>query len=301
MLPYENIQLAATGAAAYARLAINTETDSSMDALQHAATKKGQEVRSTFPAYRGDERRAVSAWTNGKAKRCFDFVAALLGLILLAPLLLLAALAIICTSEGDALFTQERVGRGQQTFTIYKFRTMCDGAEFCGPSVTCEGDPRITPVGRWLRSIKLDELPQLYNVVRGDMSLVGPRPKLVSHECGPLPCRPGVTGAATLLFTREEELLVKVPADLVERFTVMVLNPVKAKLDARYAEHANFRTDLGLIAATIFRLQWDKRMADLSDLVEAHPEELVKRAVATHAFKPDPFSHAQPIAVDQVA
>jgi lipopolysaccharide/colanic/teichoic acid biosynthesis glycosyltransferase len=272
-----------------------------MEALQHAATKQRHEVHSTFSAYRGEERRAVSAWTSGKAKRCFDFLAALLGLILLSPLLLVAAMAILCTSEGDALFTQERVGRGEQTFTIYKFRTMCEGAEFCGPSVTCEGDPRITTVGRWLRSIKLDELPQLYNVVRGDMSFVGPRPKLVSHECGPLPCRPGITGAATLLFTREEELLVKIPADLVERFTVMVLNPVKAKLDARYAEHAGFRSDLGLIAATIFRLQWDKRMADLSDLVEAHPEDLVKRATAMPAPKPGAFPHSETIAVDQVA
>ncbi|WP_052313243.1 sugar transferase [Terriglobus roseus] len=293
--------MAATGVAAYARLATNTETVSGMEALQHAATKKGPERRSTFPAYCGEERRTVSSWTNGTAKRCFDFVAASLGLILLSPLLLVAAVAIVCTSEGEALFTQERVGRGEQTFTIYKFRTMCDGAEFCGPSVTCEGDPRVTTVGRWLRSIKLDELPQLYNVVRGDMSLVGPRPKLVSHECGPLPCRPGITGAATLLFTREEELLAKVPADLVERFTVQVLNPVKAKLDARYAEHATFGTDFGLIAATVFRLQWDKRMADLSDLVEAHPEELLKRAVATPIAKPDAFPHKDPIAVNQVA
>jgi lipopolysaccharide/colanic/teichoic acid biosynthesis glycosyltransferase len=277
------------------------EMSSSMEALQHAATKQGQDRRSSFTAYRSEERRAVSAWTSGRAKRCFDLLAALLGLMLLSPLLLLAALAIVCTSDGPALFEQERVGRGEQTFTIYKFRTMCDGAEFCGPSVTCEGDPRITTVGRWLRFAKLDELPQLYNVVRGDMSLVGPRPKLVSHECGPLPCRPGVTGAATLLFTREEELLAKVPAELVERFTVMVLNPVKAKLDARYAEHASFRTDLELIAATVFRLQWDKRMADLSDLVEAQPEDLVKRVILTPAAKPESVPHGEPIPIDQVA
>jgi lipopolysaccharide/colanic/teichoic acid biosynthesis glycosyltransferase len=269
-----------------------------MQALQDGRTK---ERRSVVPAHRVEEKLAVSLWTRGAGKRCFDFLAALLGLILLSPLLLVASLAILCTSEGGALFSQERVGRGEQTFTIYKFRTMCDGAEFCGPSVTCEGDPRVTAVGRWLRIAKLDELPQLYNVVRGDMSLVGPRPKLVAHECGPLPCRPGITGAATLLFTREEELLAKVPADLVERFTVQVLNPVKATLDARYAEYASFRTDVGLIAATIFRLGWDKRMADLSELVEARPEELVKRAVATQVPAPESFSHAASIPVDQVA
>jgi lipopolysaccharide/colanic/teichoic acid biosynthesis glycosyltransferase len=277
------------------------ETVLGMEALRNANAKAGQESRSTPTACISEDRRTVSTWTNGTAKRCFDCVAALLGLILLSPILLLAALAILCTSEGDALYTQERVGRGEETFTIYKFRTMCDGAEFCGPSVTCEGDPRITAVGRWLRATKLDELPQLYNVVRGDMSLVGPRPKLVSHECGPLPCRPGITGAATLLFTREEELLARVPADLVERFTVQVLNPVKAKLDARYAEYASFRSDLELIAATVFRLQWDKRMADLSDMVEAHPEDLLKRATSPPAVRTESFPHAEPVAMNQVA
>jgi lipopolysaccharide/colanic/teichoic acid biosynthesis glycosyltransferase len=247
----------------------------SLEALQSAGTEKSTDRRSAFTLYQGVDRRSVAEWANGTGKRCFDFVMSLLGIILLSPLMLFAAAVVVCTSEGDALFVQERMGRGSQTFTIYKFRTMCDGAEFCGPSVTREGDPRMTTVGRWLRSTKLDELPQLYNVLRGDMSLVGPRPKLASHECGPLPCRPGITGAATLLFTREEELLTKVPPDLVERFTVQVLNPVKARVDARYAQHCSFRSDLGLIAATIFRLQWNKRMADLSELVETHPEDLV--------------------------
>jgi lipopolysaccharide/colanic/teichoic acid biosynthesis glycosyltransferase len=249
-----------------------------LETLQDTGAQHVMERRSNFAVHSGVERRALSSWTTGPVKRCFDFLTALFGLILLSPILLLAAAAVVCESDGDALFMQERAGRGSQTFTIYKFRTMCDGAEFCGPSVTCEGDPRTTRVGRWLRSTKLDELPQLYNVLRGDMSLVGPRPKLTSHECGALTCRPGITGAATLLFTREEELLAKVPSDLVERFTVQVLNPVKARLDARYAQHSTFRSDMQLILATVFRLQWDKRMANLSDLVEAHPDELVSYA-----------------------
>jgi lipopolysaccharide/colanic/teichoic acid biosynthesis glycosyltransferase len=249
-----------------------------LETLQDTGAPQVKGRRTTFALHSGADRRAVSSWTHSFAKRCFDFVVSLLGLILLSPVMLLAAVAVVCESDGDALFMQERSGRGTQTFTIYKFRTMCDGAEFCGPSVTCEGDPRTTRVGRWLRSTKLDELPQLYNVLRGDMSLVGPRPKLASHECGELPCRPGITGAATLLFTREEELLSQVPKDLVERFTVQVLNPVKARLDARYAQQSTFRSDIQLILATVFRLQWDQRMANLSDLVETPPDQLIHYA-----------------------
>lgn len=188
--------------------------------------------------------------------------------------MLIAALAVQATSEGDVLFRQQRVGRGNQSFTIYKFRTMCDGAEFAGPSVTNRDDPRTTPVGRWLRRFKIDEMPQLYNVIRGDMSLVGPRPKLRQHERMHMTVRPGITGAATLLFTREEELLVNVPSDLVESYTVDVLNPVKARLDMRYAQHGSFASDMQLLCATIFRIGWDKRLADLADLVEIDTESI---------------------------
>jgi lipopolysaccharide/colanic/teichoic acid biosynthesis glycosyltransferase len=211
-------------------------------------------------------------WCNSAGKRLFDLVVAGVGLVVLAPVLLSAAVAIEVTSEGDALFRQERVGRRQEPFTIYKFRTMCDGAEFCGPSVTNRDDPRMTRLGRWLRRFKIDELPQLYNVLRGDMSLVGPRPKLKSHECMQMLVRPGITGAATLLFNREEELLAQVPPELIERYTVQVLNPVKARLDMRYAQHGSFVSDLQLLVATVFRIGWDKDLANLADMVEANPD-----------------------------
>ncbi len=212
-----------------------------------------------------------SAWVNSRRKRCFDAALAAVGLVLLSPLILATALAVLCSSEGEVLFSQERVGRGHETFTIYKFRTMQDGAEFCGPSVTSKGDKRTTPAGRWLRRFKLDELPQLYTVLRGDMSFVGPRPKLMQHECMHMLCRPGITGAATILFNREEEMLAEVPPDLVEQYTLQVLNPIKARLDMRYAERCSFGTDLRLLASTVFRLGWSAGMMDLAELVEASP------------------------------
>ena len=148
------------------------------------------------------------------AKRGLDIFASALGLVLLAPLFLIIALAVKLTSPGPVLFKQERLGRHGQAFRILKFRTMVDGAHRMGGNITCGNDRRITPVGSFLRHHKLDEFPQLVNVLLGHMSLVGPRPEVPEfaeffpREFGKiLTVRPGITHRATLLLRNEEDLL----------------------------------------------------------------------------------------------
>jgi lipopolysaccharide/colanic/teichoic acid biosynthesis glycosyltransferase len=200
--------------------------------------------------------RYVSAWCMSKRKRCFDLVLGLIALAVLSPLMLLIALLVRLTSEGPALFRQERVGLHQQTFVIFKFRTMENRRALLhsGSTVTRHRDSRMTSVGALLRRMKLDELPQLINVVRGEMSFVGPRPKLAQHENLSMMCRPGITGAATIKFSNEEGLLQSVPEEMVERYMVSVLNPEKCKLDIRYIETARLTTDLGIMLQTVFKL-----------------------------------------------
>jgi len=200
--------------------------------------------------------RYVSAWCMSKRKRCFDLVLSLVALTLFSPLMLLIAWLIKVTSQGPALFRQERVGLLQQPFVILKFRTMQNRCELfdAGPTVTRHGDSRMTKVGALLRRLKLDELPQLINVVRGEMSFVGPRPKIAQHENLCMLCRPGITGAATIEFSHEEALLSGVPDELVERYVTTVLNPEKCKLDIQYIETTKFSTDLKILMHTVFKL-----------------------------------------------
>jgi lipopolysaccharide/colanic/teichoic acid biosynthesis glycosyltransferase len=181
----------------------------------------------------------------------FDIAAALTGILLCAPILLAVACIIKCSSQGPILFRQQRAGMGRKGFAIYKFRTMVHGAERYGPLVTRANDKRITRVGRTLRKLKLDELPQFFNVLRGDMSMVGPRPKLHCHERMQMFCRPGITGAATLAFAREEELLSTIPDDEVESYTVNVLNLLKAELDTQYARTGTLFSDCRIILKTL--------------------------------------------------
>lgn len=191
------------------------------------------------------------------AKRCFDVLCAALGLLLLAPLLLLIALWVKLDSPGPALFRQTRIGRHGVPFTIHKFRTM--RAE-PGKAITVGADPRITRAGRWLRASKLDELPQLWDVLRGAMSLVGPRPELPRYvELYPkemrervLAVRPGVTDPASLAFSHEAELLAAA-ADPEREYREVIL-PAKLRLSADYAANANLGTDLQLILRTLGRV-----------------------------------------------
>ena len=202
-------------------------------------------------------------------KRLFDFTAALAGLAVLSPLMLLMAILVRATSPGPALFIQERVGRHGRAFRCAKFRTMCTGAQAQG-TVTTAADARVTPLGRWLRRWKLDELPQLWNVLAGRMSFVGPRPdvpgyadRLQGDDRRILELRPGITGPATLLFRDEERLLAL--AKNPQAFNDAVVYPEKVRLNREYLETGHFGRDLGYVIATVWpgltrRLGWDLRL-----------------------------------------
>src|ERR1700761_591838 len=157
-----------------------------------------------------------SRWSVSGLKRCLDVAFAVVALLLSWPLLLLAAALVRHKSPGPVIFRQKRVGRNGVLFTVFKFRTMHIDAQDDGPCLTKRGDPRVTRFGGFLRKYKLDELPQLVNVLRGDMSLVGPRPKLPHLEVMHMPFRPGLTGAATLAFRCEEEMLQDIPDEELE-------------------------------------------------------------------------------------
>ncbi len=187
-------------------------------------------------------------------KRALDFSAALLGLVLASPLLLGAALAIKLDSPGPALYHGPRVGRNGKTFQIHKLRTMVVQSDVAGPAVTAADDVRVTRVGRALRRTKLDELPQLFNVLTGEMSLVGPRPehpRYVSHYSEEqrrlLDLRPGMTGPATLEFIDEEELLRGGSAESTYITEVM---PKKLDLELQYQKRASLARDLWLLVRT---------------------------------------------------
>lgn len=190
------------------------------------------------------------------SKRIFDLVAAATGLVLLMPLMLVLAGLIKATSPGPALFIQERVGRGGRLFKCMKFRTMATGSQSQG-TITTAADARVTSLGRILRRLKLDELPQLWNVLTGRMSLVGPRPdvpgyadRLQGRARRILELRPGITGPATLLF-REEETLLALARD-PKAFNDAVIYPEKIRLNLVYLDTGSFSRDIGFILATLW-------------------------------------------------
>lgn len=193
----------------------------------------------------------------GLVKRAFDVLAAALGLLLLSPVLLAAAVWVKLDSPGPVLFRQTRVGRFGVPFTIHKFRTMRVEP---GAAITVGADPRITRSGQVLRQSKLDELPQLWDVLRGAMSLVGPRPELPRYvdlypadlRAQVLAVRPGITDPASLAFSREAELLAAA-ADPEREYREVIL-PAKLRLSADYAARASLATDLRLILATLARV-----------------------------------------------
>jgi lipopolysaccharide/colanic/teichoic acid biosynthesis glycosyltransferase len=145
------------------------------------------------------------------------------------------------------------MGRNGKEFTFYKFRSMTIETRPNDPTITAQGDRRITPVGLFLRRYKLDELPQFWNVLKGDMSLVGPRPKLPRYEPLRMAYRPGVTGEATLAFRNEEAMLAHVPTHQVDNFYEEFIKPVKAELDVAYMSKATLRSDLRVLWLTAAR------------------------------------------------
>lgn len=190
-------------------------------------------------------------------KRWFDAVCSLAALILLSPLLLLVAAAVKLTSPGSALFQQTRTGQFDKRFRILKFRTMTASATASDSLLTAAGDPRITPLGQWLRKLKMDELPQLINVLRGDMSLVGPRPEVPLYTARysesqkrVLAARPGITGPSIIM--NEEELMAGQPDK--ESFYVTTVLPAKLEIDLAYCSDIRFLKDLAFLKSTIARL-----------------------------------------------
>ncbi|MGA2348922.1 MAG: sugar transferase [Terracidiphilus sp.] len=194
---------------------------------------------------------SASAWSLSYSKRLLDLSVALPVLAIFGLPILAIALCVRLSSKGPAFFVQYRVGRAGRLFRIYKFRSMTFVPVQSGPTLTRDGDGRITAIGRWLRKLKLDELPQFYNILRGEMSLVGPRPKLPQYAgIANMPYRPGITGAATLAFRREEEILSRIHPTQLDSFYNRHIRPLKARIDVRYMCRATFWSDMRLIGAT---------------------------------------------------
>ena len=242
--------------------------------------------------------KGLSPWSRSNAKRIFDCACVLLALPLLIPIFLLIALAVRLTSSGPVLFLQERMGRSGRTFTIFKFRTLIHSAEIEHHAVTTAANQRFTPVGPFLRRWKLDELPQLLNVLLGDMSLVGPRPKMPEHLVSVIPCRPGITGAATVAFAREERALAHLAKEQLDDCYHTVILPAKHSLDAQYMARATFLSDLNLIVNSVLR-RWDESILDsLPIAMEFQAKDETRRSganipVGNSAYVPMPSNHVE--------
>lgn len=187
-------------------------------------------------------------------RRALDVTVAVLGLALLWPVLVVVAIAVAWSSPGPVLHRAQRVGRGGQPFTLFKFRTMVRDAAASGPGVTAGGDARITKVGRVLRRTKLDELPQLVNVLLGDMSLVGPRPEderyvqfYTPEQRRILDVRPGITSPASITY-RDEEAVLRGADDLEAAYRELMAEKIRIDLD--YLQRRSVRSDLGVLWRT---------------------------------------------------
>ena len=190
------------------------------------------------------------------AKRSLDLAVSIVGVLVLSPLLLLLAALVKAEDGGSVFFMQERVGRAGRPFRMWKFRTMVPDASALGLPLTAAGDRRITRIGAWLRAHKLDELPQLFNVMRGEMTLVGPRPEVPKYvemytpeERRVLDLDPGITDPASILFADEGELLADQPDP--ERFYIEKVVPEKIRINLDYADRATPLSDLAVVLETV--------------------------------------------------
>ena len=189
------------------------------------------------------------------AQRLFDLVVATAALVILSPLLLVLAVAVRIASPGPAFYRGPRIGRDGRPFAIYKFRSMVLGGHTQGAGITTRDDPRVTPLGRLLRSSKLDELPQLLNIVIGDMSIVGPRPEdpryvafYTAEQREVLRVRPGMTSPASVAYRHEESQLT---GEDWEQHYIHVVMPAKLAIERRYLATRTLVADLGVIWQTI--------------------------------------------------
>jgi lipopolysaccharide/colanic/teichoic acid biosynthesis glycosyltransferase len=234
----------------------------SVTVLSRDANSAGQAAEEVFPVSPDvslhpdlclENRRSVYLWSG---KRFMDFFLSFAGLILLAPLLVVIGGLIKISSKGRILFRQQRVGRDGKLFWIVKFRSMGEGADRVGNGITPENDLRVTRLGIFLRKWKLDELPQLWNVLRGEMSLVGPRPELPFYANGytaeqrcVLTVKPGITDPASLRY-RDEGLVLRQSADPERLYRERIL-PEKLSLNLQYLKDITFAHDLALILSTV--------------------------------------------------
>jgi lipopolysaccharide/colanic/teichoic acid biosynthesis glycosyltransferase len=186
-------------------------------------------------------------------KRVFDFAVALVGLIILAPVLAVIAVLIKLDSPGPVFFKGERVGQYGKIFYMLKFRSMVVDAPKKGPAITCKDDPRVTRIGRFLRKTKLDELPGLVNVLRGEMSLVGPRPeapvwveRYTPQQRAVLTVKPGITGLVQIKYRNEEKFLSG--SNLEVEYSIIMND--KLSIDLEYVENHSFALDLYIIVKT---------------------------------------------------
>lgn len=199
---------------------------------------------------------AASGAGDDLLRRALDVVASTAGLVVLLPFTLLTALAVAVDSPGPVLFRQRRVGLNGREFEILKFRTMRVDAEAVGGQLTVGTDPRVTRVGRFLRASKFDEIPQLFNVLRGDMSLVGPRPEVPRYvalytpeQRQVLSVRPGITDPASIAYRSESQLMANA-AD-PERLYIEELMPRKLDLNLEYLKRRTVGSDIGVVLQTI--------------------------------------------------
>lgn len=190
-------------------------------------------------------------------KRIFDFSLSFIGIITLSPIFIIFAILIKLSSKGSVFFRQLRVGRDGKMFFLVKFRTMIMNQEN-DTTISVKGDIRITRIGTFLRKYKIDELPELWNVIKGEMSLVGPRPdvpgyadKLIGQDREILKLRPGITGPASLKYANEEEILSE--KDNPKSYNDEVIFPDKVKVNLEYYHNHSIWLDIKIIFATIFR------------------------------------------------
>ena len=191
-------------------------------------------------------------------KRLFDILFSLIFLVLLSPLFLIIALGVKIRSKGEVIYRQKRLGRNGRLFTMYKFRSMVTGADMEGSHLTGQNDRRITGFGKILRKTKLDELPQLFNVLKGDMSIVGPRPEVEDFKeqytgdfSRILNIKPGITDYASIYYIEEEKIL---PDEERDKFYIEKILPNKLKIQLEYVEKQSLFYDIKVIFLTLISL-----------------------------------------------
>ena len=198
--------------------------------------------------------------TGGKiTKRVFDIVACVTAGLVLCPLWLCIGLLVACGSKGGAFYRQTRVGRNGKEFKLLKFRTMCQDADKIGGLITVGEDSRVTRIGKFLRKYKLDELPQFLNIIKGDMSIVGPRPEVPKYvalyderQRQVLSVRPGLTDYASIEYISENELLAQ--SSDPDKTYIEEIMPAKLELNLKYIENQSVMEDLQLIFKTLFSI-----------------------------------------------